>query len=439
MFHPWLGIVLVLALLLGVMAALKAHARRYAPHPEWTRKLLHMSMGLATLSFPWLFREVWPVLVLAVFSCAYFVLLRASGPLQRHLGGVLDGVKRDAPGEIYFALAIAMLFVLARGDAVLFAIPVLLLTFADAVCALIGVRYGRLRYPIGEDEKSAEGSVAFFAVAFGCAHAPLLLWTQTGRAETLLIALTLALLMTFVEAASWRGLDNLFIPLGAFALLKNFLRMDATALCMHLGVALALVVFGLWVRRRTALDESAALSAALIGYIGWAVGGGRWLLPLLALFCGYILSSRRAGRNSRSVPVQGVLCVASASLVWLLLANALDAPQLFYPYTLALAAHLALTGIAALRHFHPWLRDGAIAAFCVLASWILLFVPFLLLQGLDASSLKQTLYALGFVALAALLFCAMQRSPQPGPTDTARWLRQAAVAAAISVLSLIAL
>ena len=439
MLHPSVAIVFVLALLIGAMAALKSHARRYAPHPEWTRKLLHMSMGLVTLSFPWLFAEAWPVLALAAFSCAYFALLRVPGPLQRHLGGVLDGVKRDAPGEIYFALAIAILFVLARGDAVLFAIPVLLLTFADAVCALIGVRYGRLRYPIGDGEKSAEGSVAFFAVAFGCAHGPLLLWTQVGRAETLLIALTLALLMTFVEAASWRGLDNLFIPLGAFALLKNFLQLDAAALCTHLGVALALVVFGLWVRRRTALDESAALSAALIGYSSWAVGGGRWLLPLLALFCGYILSSRRAGRNSRSVPVQGVLCVASASLMWLLLASALNAPQLFYPYTLALAAHLALTGIAALRHFHPWLRDGVIIVFCVLTSWLLLFVPFLLLQGLGAPSLKQTCYALGFLALAALGFCAMQPGPELGSIGAARWLRQAAVAAAISVLGLIAL
>lgn len=439
MLHPWLGIALVLAILLGAMAALKAYARRCAPHPEWVRKLLHMSMGLVTLGFPWLFSESWPVLVLATCACAYFAALRVPGPLQRHLGGVLDSVERDSPGEIYFALAVAILFVLARGDVVLFTIPVLLLTFADAVCALIGVRYGRLRYPTGEGEKSAEGSAAFFAVAFGCAHVPLLLFTQTGRLETLLIALTLALLMTFVEAASWRGLDNLFLPLGGFALLKNFLHMDAMALTAHLGIALALVVFGLWVRRRTALDESAILGAALVGYISWAVGGWRWLLPPLALFCGYIASSRRAGRNSRSVHVHGVMCVASASLVWLLLASALDAPHYFYPYTLAFAAHLAVTGIAALKHFHPWLRDGAIVVFCVLASWLLLFAPFLLLQGLNALALKQALCALGFVALAALLFYATQPGLDSGPKDAPRWLRQAAVAGAVSVLSLVVL
>ena len=49
-------------------------------------------------------------------------------------------------GEFYFPVAVAVVFVLARGDTLLYLIPVLTLTVADSVGALIGVRYGFARY-----------------------------------------------------------------------------------------------------------------------------------------------------------------------------------------------------------------------------------------------------------------------------------------------------
>jgi phytol kinase len=79
MVNPLLGIALVLAVLAGLMGGLRLYQTLAAPHPELVRKLLHMGMGLTTLSLPWLFDAAWPVLVLAGLSVVALAALR-SGP-----------------------------------------------------------------------------------------------------------------------------------------------------------------------------------------------------------------------------------------------------------------------------------------------------------------------------------------------------------------------
>lgn len=253
MVNPWLGMCLVVSIFAVLMVGLNAYRRWRSEDPELVRKLLHIGMGLVTLTFPWLFAAIWPVLLLTVVFTFFLIALRLSQPLQRLLGGVIDGVARQSMGEIYFPVAVGLVFLLSAGDPITFCIPMLILALADAGAALIGQRYGTLRYAAGDGEKSVEGSAAFLIIAFLSTQIPLLLFTSTGRAESLVIALTLALLVMLLEAVAWRGLDNLFIPLGAFFLLKSFLRMDLTALVVCLGIAVALVMLSVLFRPRRAI------------------------------------------------------------------------------------------------------------------------------------------------------------------------------------------
>jgi len=253
MVNPWLGMSLVVSIFAVLMVGLNAYRRWRSKNPELVRKLLHIGMGLVTLTLPWLFAATWPVLLLTVVFTFFLIALRLSQPLQRLLGGVIDGVARQSMGEIYFPVAGGLVFLLSAGDPITFCIPMLILALADAGAALIGQRYGTLRYVTGDGEKSVEGSATFTIVAFLSTQIPLLLFTSTGRAESLVIALTLALLVMLLEAIAWRGLDNLFIPLGAFFLLKSFLRMDLTALVVCLGIAVALVMLSVLFRPRRAI------------------------------------------------------------------------------------------------------------------------------------------------------------------------------------------
>ena len=241
MLNPWLGMGMVLGVFGTLMAGLQAYRRSSPTDPEVLRKLLHLGMGLLTLSFPWVFASAWPVLLLAALFAIGLAALRIFQPMQRLLGGVIDGVHRDSLGEIYFPLAVGLAFFLAMGDPAEFCTPMLILTLADTGAALIGARYGRRRFPSGRGWKSLEGSIAFLAISFPATLVSLRLLTDTGRAETVLIALVLALLLTLVEAAAGQGLDNLFIPLGGSLLLRLYRPLDTASLAVHLGVAILLV------------------------------------------------------------------------------------------------------------------------------------------------------------------------------------------------------
>ena len=58
--HPNVGVVGMLGLLVVVLAALNVCRKRFSLHPELLRKLVHISIGLVTLTFPWIFAEPWP-------------------------------------------------------------------------------------------------------------------------------------------------------------------------------------------------------------------------------------------------------------------------------------------------------------------------------------------------------------------------------------------
>jgi phytol kinase len=450
MMNPWLGMALVIVTLLVLMGGLRLWQTRGTPQPELIRKLLHIGMGSVTLSFPWLFNEAWPILVLGVLSVGGMLALRLVKGLKSSLGSVVSGVERVSLGEIYFPLAVGILFLLylhedpdqpARRQ-VLYCVPLLLLTLADAVAALIGVNYGKWHYTTSDGRKSTEGSLAFFLCAFFCVHVPLLLATDTGRLETLLIALLIAWLATMFEAISWAGLDNLALPLISYLLLRIYLNMDAVELGRRLGITAGLMLFVLVWRFQTTLQGSAVLGAFLVGYISWALGGWRWLLPPVILFLSYTLLSPRTQTNSRRIHnIHAVVCVSSAGLLWLfayrILGNDSLEGQFLYLFTLSFAAHLAIIGIARLGSDYPQLSAPLLLVICVGEGWLLLFVPYLVLESFQTLPTRCVFCALLGVALAAVGFFVTQPHIHDCPLDTPRWLRQAAHAGLGSTVGLL--
>jgi len=436
--HPWLGILLYVAAIGTALAGLRIYQQKRNPHPEWVRKLAHMWTGLVTLSLPWLFQEALPVVLLAALSIALLFARRLSSPVKQRFGDVLDGVARSSGGEIYFPLSVAVLFVLARGSPVLFCIPILILTFADAVAALAGVRYGQIQYQATEGHKSAEGSIAFFTVAFLSTHIPLLLLTDTGRVESVLIGLVLGFVAMLLEAVAWRGLDNLFIPLGGFVLLKSYLEMDIPALAARFAVTLVLVILVFALSARTTLNAGALLGAAFVGYVCWSVGGWKWLAPPLVVFLTYTMLSPRTESNTQRIHnVHAVFAIASAGLLWMFFARAVREPAFYYPYTLSFAAHLAMIGIARLFNDFPYASAGALLATSILKGWLLVFAPYYVIQGMSRAAGVHALAALGVTALAAFLFYKVQPGIRDCPIDRPRWLRQAGVAALSSAAGLV--
>lgn len=384
MTYPWLGIMLVLTVFGVVVVALNLISSHGNIHPETSRKAVHIVMGLVTLCFPWIFKDAWPVLLLAGIAIFALTSTRLIGSLQERFGGVLHSVERTSMGEMYFPLSVAALFLLSCGDWLLYVIPLLTLTLADALAALVGVHYGQHRYVTSEGTKSAEGSLAFFVVAFLSVHVPLLLLSSIGRTESLLIALVLGILVMLFEAISVRGLDNLFIPLSCYALLRRYMTLEIDDLIYRLVAVclIALVVFA-W-RRRTTLKDSGLLAAALVGYMNWALGGWQWLTVSLILFLSYTRLWPHSVENSSPIhTVWPVASVAASGMPWLLAMLQNNRMGSFLvPFALSYAAHSVMVGMTQLSYARPEQSQGKHLVWAVSRSW-LVFLPIYIFSFID--------------------------------------------------------
>lgn len=434
--NPWLGILGVLVALGALMGVMRLFQGRLPA--ELSRKGVHVGMGLLCLTFPWIFREAWPVITLAALAIVGLAAVRFVPLLRRGIGGVLGGVERQSLGEFYFPAAVATVYVLAAGDALLYLIPVLTLTVADTVGALIGVRYGFRQYRTDEGLKSAEGSVAFFTAAFLSVHIPLLLFSDTGRAECLLIGLTAGFVIMLLEAIAWRGQDNLIIPIGMSFLLRFYLPLEPSALLMRFALVAGLVILVVAWRKRTTLSDSAILAGALSGYAVWAFGGWFWLFPPLLLFLVYIglPAFPRDGRPIQNL--HAVTRVMAGGFFWMLLAYGLR-ENLWLPYLLCLAAHTGNIVTARLRV----VRERLPLPQVMITGWVVPSALFCLLAAFGAAS--GLMPAVGIVwvpvavALSVVLFVPLW-PVQHRPEDRARiWLSETAIAVVASLVGLIKL
>ena len=91
------GVAGVFALLVTLVVVLRQWQMRRAPPPEVVRKSLHVAMGVTTLSFPWLFKSVWAVVVISVLSALFLTAIERLPRWRDSLGQVVAGV--HGPGR----------------------------------------------------------------------------------------------------------------------------------------------------------------------------------------------------------------------------------------------------------------------------------------------------------------------------------------------------
>lgn len=431
------GVLLLLPLLI---LSVRLAGQRFALSGEIKRKAIHVGMGLSCLSFPWLFSSwIW-VAALCAASLALLSWVRQREMLAGS-PSVLHDIDRRSLGESCFPVAVVAVFALAKGEAWRYVIPILVLTLADAAGALVGVRYGRQKFRVFSGLKTTEGSLLVFLVAFLSVHVPLLLLTETGRAETLLIALVLAILAMLVEAISVRGLDNLVLPVLVALLLPVYTAMDQAALVRGVAVALGLLVLVLSLRRDSSLEGGALLAAVLLGYATFYFGGLRFLILPLILFLEHLWVGHRLRRPESPLALESndlwaIFGLALSFLPSLLLAASLPASQGLALRCLATAAsvHLACVNhstwlYVTRRPANEWRRQRSI-----LKALLLVLLPGFALSGWDANLPAQAVAAVLLVETGMLVFRLASGNPASYPNNRQRWLLQGGVGAACSAL-----
>ncbi|KHQ53578.1 hypothetical protein [Mameliella alba] len=386
--------------LLGIMTVLSRVARRGDWHPELARKIVHVLASGLAIPLPWLFVDDWPVWLVLGLALSAMVAMRT--PLLAGPGRALHSVERKSWGDVLLVVSVGLLFLLQGAHPVLYILPLSVVALGDAAAALAGSAYGRNFYLTPDGRKSVEGSTMFLLVTLILAMICLLLLTDMGRGELILAAFCIALFATVIEADSWAGLDNLFLPMGVYLFLVNFYGWPDTGGLMRLvAVALAMpLAYGLS-RAAGTTGQIARIHAVALFMILCAVHVWNAVLPGLVLLGHALLLARQGGDGTDRGALNVVTGLAAVSFAFLAIDVPCGASGIgFYGIgCAAIAAGLVSHGLPDMAR---GLRLGAGLAACG-TLWLLWFLLGDLNVGSMAWHAGQEVQAAVLILLAGLL------------------------------------
>ncbi|KKZ15327.1 MAG: hypothetical protein TH68_00945 [Candidatus Synechococcus spongiarum 142] len=206
--------VLAIAVWLAFLATMAHLLRQWRPdQPEWSRKVVHLGAGLV-LPMAWA-TDISRTIALAAAVVA--TVLTAVNQRIRLLPG-LESVNRHSYGTVAYGLSILLLLwwgwpqraaiVVAAG---------LIMAFADGLAGVLGSAYSSPSWSVLGQRKSLLGTacVALVATVVG--------WMLFGDYLSLRQLLVLGGAAAGLEQISVLGVDNLLLPLGAAALINQWL------------------------------------------------------------------------------------------------------------------------------------------------------------------------------------------------------------------------
>jgi len=422
----------VLALLACFLRITSVLAEKECLGAEGLRKIVHAGLGIACLPFYWFFSSVSELAILLAGVLGILLAVRFVPFLRAALGKGLYGVNRNSAGDLLFGLSVLLLFAYARAIPVLYVLPLLVLTLSDSAAALAGVNFGRHVFQVPAGKKSWEGTAVFFAVTVLLSLAALSLLTDAEALKIVGIALILGLVGCMVEAVSWHGLDNLFVPLGIHLLLGGLLEKSLSSLFLALLVLLGLILFMRKIGRFAQLDVHALISSLVAAFFFWEVGGLQWLVGPLVVFICHILLARLQG-DEGEYSIGAVLSVISCGVIWLFVERHTAYPYAFLLFTLSMAVHLQIMVLLRIRVLRQKEAEYPLVLIVSLFSgWM--FMPMLLLAyGMDTVNvLLLYVSALCIMAGGGILLSIRGKHSGRG-----RWFQQTFYAMGASVLGLI--
>jgi phytol kinase len=210
----WIGLIPQMAyytLWLGGVFTVAETLRRWQVNGELVRKVIHIGVGNIIL-LAWALQV--PRELGILFSLLFSGVALASYRIK--ILQSLNGVGRKSLGTFFYALSFGLLIGLfwfpQAGLQPFAVVGILIMTWGDAVAALVGQSWGRHPYQIGSIQKSWEGSLTMWGISTLVAGSVLTLSFGASLPITG-IALIVGAVATGLEVFSWWGLDNLTVPL----------------------------------------------------------------------------------------------------------------------------------------------------------------------------------------------------------------------------------
>ena len=215
--NNWLGLLISLLYIFSIIGLAEGLRRWRGYSSDFTRKVIHIGVGMMSWALPWLFDNPW----FFIAACLAFMILNFLDWRYGFVAAMASG-DRSNLGTVYFPLAAGIVAYLFWDTPPLMVAALMPLTWGDGLAPVVGRAYGRSPYTIYTSTRTLEGSAGFFVFCF--VFTWLALWLMPGLPEitpgtALLPALVITFATTLVEAISIWGLDNLTITAVAIVIL----------------------------------------------------------------------------------------------------------------------------------------------------------------------------------------------------------------------------
>ena len=207
------------------------------------RKIIHISVGIAVSLSPYIFTSrLKPCILALIFFTINLISYRNNRLNSFHLIG------RNSYGTIFFPLSYLLLASLFWDYPNHITTSFLILAIADPISSIIGSRNKKNKfYNILGDKKTLEGSTAMFLCsAIIISLFSQLIFNDLNISFQIIAIITTSIAVTISEGLSYKGSDNLTIPITAFLFIELFNHLNKINFVTEFLVIITLIVLSLF-------------------------------------------------------------------------------------------------------------------------------------------------------------------------------------------------
>lgn len=286
----WIWSANLLAILAGIIGCSELVRKKLNLSISFTRKFVHILTGILIAITPLLLKRPYPLLVIS----GNFIVLNWIAIKKKWMPG-MHATEKTSYGTVFYPISFFVLIILLweRHRAILVT-SMLIMAIADAMAAIIGENVKKpIRYQFDGEPKSVQGSTFMLIVTFFITILGLKLFSPFENLTIQLskgfwIATMVAVIATACESISYKGSDNLTVPLGTAFTLHYMINHPSTQnliFTIGIGIALFIAIVSYYFHF---LNGSGAVSTFLLGAIVFGTGKWEFSLPILLFF---VLSS----------------------------------------------------------------------------------------------------------------------------------------------------
>ena len=303
------------------------------------RIIIHITVGIAVSLTPHIFNtSLQPALLAFIFFLINLI------SYKNNILNSFHSIGRTSYGTIFFPLSYLLIAIPFWDYPNHITISFMLLAIADPIASIVGGNITKpVAYTILTDKKTLQGSAAMFICSIIIIFIISNYFFHDWNLEFQIVAaICIGLAVTLAEAISYKGTDNLTIPITAFLFIELLNHINKNKLMLDNFLFAALILLVLFISyKKKQLSISGYIGAVIMAILLYGFGGSSYIYPLVVFFItSSILSHfdkenikiKKSNRNISQVYANGGIAL------FICIINHFYYHDLMYPCFLASAA-----------------------------------------------------------------------------------------------------